>query len=65
MNTVHKALLIIAIVLLGQSVGAEDIDDSTKLWNRLDPLTERCRLTTDSVQIEKMAIELLALSDMP
>ena len=65
MNTVHKVLLTIAIVLLGQSVRAEDIDDSTKLWNRLDPLTERCRLTTDSVQIEEMAIELLALSDLP
>ena len=70
-----KNLLTVLILILANglpaiaddaSAGAsEEIDDSTKLWNRIDPLTERCRVATDSVQIEEMALELLALSDMP
>ena len=47
MNTFHNILLTISMVLLGSTVGAEEPDASTKLWNKMDPLIEKCNASTD------------------
>ncbi|MDC0959699.1 hypothetical protein OAR42_04525 [Planktomarina temperata] len=65
MNIFRKALFTITFVLFGSTVGAEQLDASTKLWNKLDPLIEQCNASMDENIIKNIALELWSISKLP